>query len=275
MASPDQSRWPPRYRSAARTPQPHAAPICAAVLIGQSVRAMSESTEPANWPASRSNGRPVSMVPDRGTDDAVPMTTQPPNATNEISIELAALVRNVRELFRSHAVENSVACAAPTVVELWPYRVCGVRYGNAGICGRNAGCRYTRAAQLPGDGHRDRGERRRCPHTGGGRSFWSGDMESHLHYPGSVAAQGLPAIREGDDPRDEAGRSDGRANLSSLTTSRRSPEKPGEIGPEVRGRDSRFARYLRQLVLVDSANTRFPPDNGQAIHAKQGGKSGL
>lgn len=58
VASPDQSQWPPRMRSACRTLHPEAAATCAAVFSGQRMRfAISESTSPTDVSVGRPSCR--------------------------------------------------------------------------------------------------------------------------------------------------------------------------------------------------------------------------
>src|ERR1700722_7245039 len=108
-ASPDHSRCPPRYLSAARTLHPTAAAICGAVFVGQSVDAISERTSPTIWSVIRPDGRSLSVGSDSRNFDTEPMT-QPPT---QLSIELAAKLRNAalflgrkKETFSDH--ENLV-----------------------------------------------------------------------------------------------------------------------------------------------------------------------
>jgi hypothetical protein len=80
IASPDHSRWPPRYLSAARTLQPTSAAIFAAVFVGQSVDAMSERTEPTKWSEIlmfRPTGRTVSLAHSRAAPDTDSMNKRP------------------------------------------------------------------------------------------------------------------------------------------------------------------------------------------------------
>jgi hypothetical protein len=80
IASPDHSRWPPRYLSAARTLQPTSAAIFAAVFVGQSVDAMSERTEPTKWSEIlmfRPTGRTVSVAHSRAAPDTDSMNKRP------------------------------------------------------------------------------------------------------------------------------------------------------------------------------------------------------
>lgn len=150
IASPDHSRWPPRYLSAARTLQPTSAAICAAVFVGQSVEAMSERTEPTIWSSGRPGGRPVSVDDCAAAADAVRMTKRPQALL--ISIELATRLRNAM---------------------LWPRLRQNGKFGNhdSGLCRTRDGCKTSVPSELSGRSHGQRDFRPASSHAG---SFFHG-----------------------------------------------------------------------------------------------------